>query len=183
MPFKPPRLSSVLPSVLAAGLMLTVASCASHALPLGPAPQLTRLGSPIVLQAMRFKPPSSTGSCPAGFTMLSVPGMGTGACYSKLGTPVTFTSATITPAPVTGPAGKPAAGAGLLFTVPAADVAALTTVTTRAADARGAVDISVDGKIWALPLAMAPLTHGQFEIVLPTQNQALQLQHILVPSR
>jgi hypothetical protein len=41
MPFQPsPRLSSVLASVLAAGVMLTVAGC-SHLTPLGPDPAAT----------------------------------------------------------------------------------------------------------------------------------------------
>lgn len=180
MPVK--RLSSAVASVLAAGLMLAVASCASHVLPLGPVPQPTQLGSPIVLQAMRVLIPSSPGACTAGYAALSAPGMRPAACYRQLGAPVTFTSGTVTPAPVSQPAGQPPSGAGLLIAVPQADVAALTAVTTRAYDSRGAVDISVDGKTWALPMAMGPLTHGQFEIVLPSQNQADELQRILVPS-
>src|SRR6185295_17915879 len=67
MPFQPPpRPAPVLASVLAAGLMLTAASC-SHLTPLGPAaPQPHHLRSPIVLQAMRVQNPTPAGGCPAG---------------------------------------------------------------------------------------------------------------------
>jgi hypothetical protein len=68
---------------------------------------------------------------------------------------------------------------GLVFNLPAADVATLTAITTTATDSQGAVEISVAGKIWALEMSMAPLTHGQFEIVLPSRNQALQLERTL----
>jgi len=183
MPFQPPpRPSSVLACALAAaGIVLTVSSC-SHLTPLGPTqPQPRHLGSPIVLQAMLSKPPTASGGCPAGYVMLSGPGQSP-ACYRKLGTPVTFTSAAVTSAPVTSISGKPAPPpSALLIAVPAADRAALTAVTTTAYHSGGAMDITVAGKTWALPRAMAPITGGQFEIALPSSNQALQLQRILVP--
>jgi len=72
MPF-PPRPASVLASVLAAGLMLTVASC-SHITPLGPAgdvPQPHQLRSPIVLQGLRIQQATPAGSCPVGYAALS----------------------------------------------------------------------------------------------------------------
>jgi hypothetical protein len=77
-------------------------------------------------------------------------------------------------------AGPPGAS-GLLITVPAADRAALTAITTKAYDSRGDVDISVAGKTWEIPEALQPLTDGRFAIVLQSRNQALQLQRILVP--
>ena len=63
-----PRPASVLASMLAAGLMLTVASC-GHLTPLGPdaaatAPQPSHLRSPIVLRAMSVQPPTPAGARP-----------------------------------------------------------------------------------------------------------------------
>ena len=74
-----PRSASVLASMLAAGLVLTVVGC-SHLTPLGPdapaaaPPPPSHLRSPIVLTAMRVQPPAPAGGCPAQFTMISVPG-------------------------------------------------------------------------------------------------------------
>ena len=189
MPFQPlPRpLSLLVCALAAAGIVLTAASCTGHLTPLGPTPPQPRhLGSPIVLQAMRTQPPTPAGGCPAGYVTLSTPGNSeTGPCYRKLGTPVTITSAAIAPGPVRTAAGKPASPSGpsgILIAVPAADRAALTAVTTKACDSRGAVDISVAGKTWAIPQVRAPITHGQFEIVLPSRNQALRLQRALASS-
>lgn len=195
MPFQlPPRRSPVLASVLAS-IVLTVAGC-SYVAPLGPdaVPRPSQLHSPIVLEAMRVQFPTPTGKCPAGYAALSAPGaptvsapgsdVGYSPCYRELGPPVTFTSAAVSPyQPRTpsGHTGSPGAS-GLIITLPAADVAALTAVTTRAYDARGAVDINVAGKTWGLPMQLAPLTHGRFAIVLPSSGQTRQLQRLLVPS-
>lgn len=189
------RRSSFLASTLAAvGLVFAAAGC-SHIAPLGPdaRPQPSHLRSPLVLEAMRVQPPATWGKCPAGYVEISAPGSPTvsapgsnassGLCYSKLGPPVTFTSAAVTafqPRSAPGQNG-PSTGSGLLITLPAADVAELTAVTTTAYDAKGAVDISVDGRTWYLPMQVAPLTHGQFAMVL-TGSQARQLQRLLVPS-
>ncbi len=189
MPFPPPpRPSSVLASALtAAGLTLTVASC-SHLTPLGPTPPQPRhLGSPIVLQAMRSHPATPAGRCPAGYVALSAPGdPNPGLCYRKLGTPVTITSAavsSISEGPVTSPAGQQAGPAsyGFAVAVPAADVGAVTAVITQAYDSRGAVDVSVAGKTWAVPQVIKPFPGRQFQIFLPSRNQARQLRHILLP--
>jgi hypothetical protein len=206
MPFQPPcRSSSVLASVLAAaGLVLALAGCSGHVTPLGPAPpQPSHLATPIVLQAVRTQPAARAGGCRTGYVTLPEPGnSGTGLCYRKFGQPVTFTSAAVFPGPVatpvrhpapapagnspgSAPAGQPASASGpsgLIIALPAANRAALTAVTTTAYDSRGAIAITVAGKTWALPQMLAPLTHGQFEILLPTRNQALQLQRTLVPS-
>ncbi len=113
MPFHPrPRPSSVLASVLAAaGLVLTVASC-SHLTPLGPdapatLPPPRHLGTPIILQVMRSQPATAAGGCPAGWVEIPMP---TGSppiaspCYRPVGTPVTITSAGLSPVcPVAGP--------------------------------------------------------------------------------
>jgi hypothetical protein len=185
MPFQlRPRRPSVLASMVAvAGFGLTAAGC-SHVTPLGPdaAPQPGHLRSPVVLEAMRVQFPTPPGKCQAGYAAISAPGAGAGPCYRELGAPVTFTSAVVTPYQPGNPsAPRPAGASGLLFTVPAADAAALTAVTTRAYDAQGAVEVSVDGKAWALPMALAPLTHGQFAITLPSSGQALRLERLLVP--
>ena len=185
MPFPPlPRPAPVLAAALAAGLMLAGAGC-SHITPLGPAgyaPRPQQLGTPIVLQAMGvqdFVP--STGECPAGYTRLSAPGQ-SAACYRPLGAGVTFTSAVVSAGLTAGPVNAPPTSYGLVIAVPAADRAELTAVTTQAYNATGAVDISVGGKVWGLPLAMGPLTRGRFTIMLPSKSQADQLQGILVPS-
>ena len=148
-----------------------------------------------------------------------------GLCYRKLGTPVTITSAAVSPViegPTTTPAGpqarsgstpvgqaRPVSGQarpvstpvsgqarpvttpvsqqappvpyGFAVAVPAADVAAVTAVITRAYDSRGAIDISVAGKTWAAPHVIKPFPGRQFQIFLPSRNQALQLRRILVP--
>ena len=76
MPFQSlPRLLSVLASVLAAGVMLTVAGC-SHVTPLGPDPAATmpqphQLRSPLVLEDMRMQHSTPGGGCPAGSAAIS----------------------------------------------------------------------------------------------------------------
>ncbi len=183
MPSQPRlRPASVLASMLTAGLMLTVASC-SHLTPLGPdaRPQPHHLRSPITLQAMRVQNPTPAGGCPAGFTKLSAPGQAPG-CYRPLGAPVTITSATVSPGPTTGPASPanaPPTAYGLLIALPAAERAELTAVSTQAYDSQGAIGISVAGKTWALPAVRKPFTTGQFEIVVSSRNQLLQLQRLL----
>jgi hypothetical protein len=180
-----PRLLPALASVLAVGLMLTAAGC-SHLAPLGPTadvPQPQHLRSPIVLQAMSVRFPSPTGSCPAGFAKLSAPGQSP-ACYRPLGAPVTITSAAVAPGPEAGPASPanaPPSQYGLLIFLPPAGQAEFTAVTTQAYDSQGAVDVSVAGKTWGLPMAQAPITHGQFMLMLPTESDLQQLQHMLAP--
>ncbi len=182
MPTQPrPRPSSVLASVLAAGLMLTVASC-SHITPIGPAattPQPRHLRSPFVLEALRIQPATPAGGCPAGSVALSG---GPGQCYRKTGTPVTITSAAVSSHLPTPPPGQATPQYGFIITVPAADQAALTAVTTTAADAHGYLSISVAGRTWLLPRVMAPFTSPHFEIAFASRNQVLQLHRLLVPS-
>jgi hypothetical protein len=182
MPHKRPRLPSALASVLAAGLMLAVASC-SHITPLGPAattPQPRHLRSPFVLEAVRIQPPSPAGGCPAGSVALSG---GPGQCYRKLGTPVTITSAAISSHLPTPPPGQQTPPYGFIVTVPAANQAALTAVTTTAANAHGYLSISVAGRTWLLPRVLQPFTGPNMEITFPSRNQVLQLQRILAASR
>jgi hypothetical protein len=204
MPFQLPRSSSVLASALAAaGLALTLAGCSGHVTPLGPTPpQPQHLAAPIVLQAVRTKPATPAGKCPAGYVTLPEPGNpGPSQCYRKFGTAVTFTSAAVMPGPVAVPvhntapasAGSPppsptnqpasASGpAGLLIALAAAERASLTAVTTTAYNSGGAIAITVAGKTWALPQVLAPITHGQFEILLPSQRDASELQRMLLSS-
>ena len=180
-----------------AGTVLATASCASHpaatptptetgtgnpvatSAPAGTVPQLRQLGSPIVLKAMLGQAPSSAGGCSAGFVTLSGPGAGPGQCYRQIGSPVTITSAAVSLVQPTSSSGQ---APGLLITVPPADRAELAAITSKAYESQGFVDISVAGKAWAVPEAMAPLTGGQFSIQLQNSNQALQLQGILIPS-
>lgn len=201
MPFPPPP-ASVLASVLAAGLMLTVASC-SHITPLGPAaPQPSQLRSPIVLQGLRIQQATPAGSCPAGYAALS--GGDPGLCYGKTGAPVTITSAAVSPVDITAitssvplsghpsaPPGQPVTPRpgqtvryGFSVAVTAAELPALTAVTTAAASGPGVFAISVAGRTWAIALSPPPLGHarGQVQVLLPSRNQALQLQRVLASS-
>ena len=205
MPFRlPPRLSSILVSVLAAGVMLTVASC-SHLTPLGPDPAATmpqphHLRSPLILQDMLTQglvPPP--GGCPAGWVTLSG---GAGACYRKTGTPVTITSAAVSPVfpfrPPT-PQGQqaPPVQYGFSITVPAADVPALAAVLPTAPGPPGSPGpptasavtsatptptISVAGRTWILLGYGTRFADREFDVTLPSRNQALQLQRILAAS-
>jgi hypothetical protein len=184
-----PRPAPVLAGLLAAGLMLTVAGCGVT--PLGPdaaatAPPPSHLRSPIVLRAMSVQLPTPAGGCPAGFTMISVPG-NPGACVRPLDAPVTITSAAVSsvssfqPRTPSGQAAGPPAYQ-IMITLPAADVAAATAVVTTAYDSRGGVDFSVAGRSWGLPMVLRPFRSQQLTVALPSKNQALQLYHLLVPS-
>ena len=206
MPFQhPPRRSFVLAGVLAAGLVLTAGGC-SHLTPLGPGarPKPHQLRSPLVLQAMRIHHQATpTGGCPAG--EVAIPDAVPGWCYGKTGTPVTITSAAVSPVDLTaitssatasGPPGAPpgqqltpgpgqTAQYGFMVDVPAAEVPLLTAVSTAADnDGWGAFAISVAGKTWAIPLSPPWMqrAHEQFQVMLPSRNQALQLQRILAAS-
>jgi hypothetical protein len=200
MPFRPPpRLPAVLASVLAAGLMLTAASC-SHLTPLGPdaapaLPQPHHLRSPFVLQVMRVPSAAPVGSCPAGYLMF--PGGGSpGTCYRTTGTQVMITSAAVSPVSQfqpPPPPGQQAAPVQYVFTitVPAADAPALTAVTTTvtgpsrpqgpptASPATSTLFISVAGRTWALVGWGTQDAGRQLEVALPSRNQALQLQRLL----
>lgn len=194
----PPRRAAVLASVLAAaGVMLTVASCTGHLTPLGPdaGPPPQQLRSPIVLQPLRIQQATPAGGCPAGYVALS--GGSPGQCYGMTGVPDTITSAAVSPVnltAITSPApssGPPVPGSGrtarygFVVAVPAAEVQALTAVIT-AADNEGAFAISVAGQTWAIapapPAMRSPRAHAQFQVLLPSRKQALQLQRMLASS-
>lgn len=169
-----------------AALALTAAGC-GHVLPLGPeAP--SRLAVPITLQLVLSQPPRPAGGCPAGYAALSAPGPDfpgvTGACYRKTGTPVSFTSAAVTPyvQPAGGQPVQHPAMWGLAVTVPGAGEAALTAITTESYDTRDPLAISIAGTTWAVVMTTAPLTNGRFVFLTQSKNQALQLQRSLVPS-
>jgi hypothetical protein len=70
---------------------------------------------------------------------------------------------------------------GLNFTLPAAEAAALTAITTKAFDTRDQMAVSTGGKTWGVLMAAGPFTNGQFGILVQSENQALQLQRILIP--
>jgi hypothetical protein len=203
MPFQPlSRAASVLASVLGAGLMLTMAGC-SHLTPLGPDPSATvpqphHLQSPLVLQALRpLQQLTSAGGCPAGSFALSG---SAGPCYGKTGTSVTITSAGLSQLVSFRPPSPPGQGAqpvqyGFWITVPAADVPALEAVITKVAGppsspgqgpvssvAQFALVISVGGRSWLMAGFSTQFTSREFEALLRTKNQALQLQGLLAPS-
>jgi len=205
MPFPPPpRLPTAAASVLAAGLMLTVAGC-SHLTPLGPDPAATmpqphHLRSPLVLQDVGIKPPAPAGGCPAGYVALPAGGSPS-TCYGTTGTLVTITSAAVSPVSPfqpPPPPGQQAVPVQYVFwiTVPAADAPALTAVTTTVTGpqrpqqgpptatsaATTSLTISVAGRTWVLAGFGTRFTGRQFEVALPSRNQALQLQRILAAS-
>jgi hypothetical protein len=194
----PPRSLSVLASVLAVGLMLTVASC-SRVTPLGPyavpaVPRPHHLRSPLVLRAVDMEPPTQLGAgCPSGYVALSG---GPGQCYRYISGPVTVTSAAVSPVssfqPPT-PAGQQPVPTqyGFWITLPAADGSALTVVPTPPAPAGGGAPvastavggsdftITVAGRTWVpIGFAAQSSTH-QLDVDLASRNQALQLQHTL----
>ena len=149
-----------------AALALSCAGC-SHILPLGPAPAAPRqLASAIILQLVLSQPPSPAGGCPAGFTTLSAPFTDypevPDACYRDLGQPVTITSAAVAMSYQPASHQQPAVY-GLTFTVPAAEAAALTAITTKAFDSRDQMAVSTAGKTWGVFLTAGPFTTGSSE--------------------
>jgi hypothetical protein len=200
MTFQPPaRLPAGAAIVLAAGLMLTAASC-SHLTPLGPDPAATmpqphHLRSPLVLQDMRIQPPAPAAGCLAGYIALPG-GASPGACYRKTGTPVTITSAGVSPVSSFRPPQPPGQQAGPIqygfwITLPAADAPALAAViptasgpagppTAKVVTSAAAVPaVSVAGRTWVLIGFTTRLTDRELEVFLPSRNQALQLQRML----
>jgi hypothetical protein len=198
-----PRSSTAAARALAVAGIVLVAGCSS-VIPLGPdpaatMPQPSHLRSPVTVEAMRSQPLSPKGGCPADGVALPVPGpAGVGsACYGKVGTPVTSTSAGVTSVstyqPPPPPDGGPAVPGGYAFTIvlPAADAAALTAVTTMVAGPQSgtspsspagpALAISASGKTWLLDEWAGQTSKGQLQIILPSRNQALQLQRLLTP--
>ena len=167
-----------------AALALACAGC-SHILPLGPAPPAPRhLASAVILQLVLSQPPSPAGGCPAGYTTLSAPFTDypevPDACYRNLGKPVTFTSAAVTMAYQPATNQQPALY-GLDLTLSAAEAAALTAITTKAFDTRDQMTVSIAGKTWGVFMTAGPFTNGQFGILVQSENQALELQRILIP--
>jgi hypothetical protein len=189
-----------------AGVVLAVAGC-GQVTPLGPTRdpgpttsvqstpmsagtpvKLYKLGSPITLQAMRSQSPTPSGGCGAGLVEVFLPpGAAPMPCFRPVGAPVTVTTATISavsryrPTP---PPGQPTppASYGFVIGVPAAQVAAVTALITQAYDARGAVGVSVDGRLWQAAMVLEPFPGQQLQISLQSRDQALQLYRLLVPS-
>jgi hypothetical protein len=199
-----PRLPSALASVLAtAGIVLAVASCTGHITPLGPdqaatLPQPHHLRSPLILQDMRTQGlVSPSGGCPAGWVTLS--GGQPGQCFRKTGTPVTITSAAVSPVFPFRPPPPPGQQAppvqyGFSITVPAADVPALAVVLPTAPGHSGPPTasvvtsaipiptISVAGRTWVLRGYGTRFAGREFDVTLSSRNQALQLQRMLAAS-
>ena len=205
MPYRRPRLPSALATLLAAaGSVLAVASCTGQITPLGPEaamPHPHQLRSPLVLEDMRTQGlvAGQPGGCPAGWVTLSSDPGQPGQCYRKTGTPVTITSAAVSPVVSFRPPPPPGQGAapvqyGFSIIVPAADVPALAAVLPAAPGPPGpptasAVTpatlipaISVAGRTWILLGYGTPSAGGEFNVTLPSRNQALQLQRMLAAS-
>jgi hypothetical protein len=205
MPYQRPRLPSALASVLAAaGIVLAVASCTGHITPLGPdqaatMPQPHHLRSPLILQDVHTQGlvgrVGQPGGCPAGWGTLSG---GAGQCYRKTGTPVTITSAAVSPVFPLRPPPPPGQQAapvqyGFSITLPAGDVPALAAVIPTASGPPGLhtsvvtsattiPTISVAGRTWILLGYGTRFADREFDVTLPSRNQALQLQRILAAS-
>jgi hypothetical protein len=200
-----PRRSLIFATALAAGVMLTVASC-SHVTPLGPdpaatMPQLHQLRSPLVLEDMRQQRAPVGGGCPAGSVEFSGNAAG---CYRTTGTSATITSAgvsSITSLQPPTPPGQPVQY-GFWITVPAADASAVTAVIT-AAEAQGSSGAQgspgTQGPVTSTVSASQPVpaisvaghtsllvgftmgsTGREVEVLLSSRNQALQFQRALV---
>lgn len=204
MPCQRPRLPSALVGVLAAGIVLAVTSCTGHITPLGPdpaaaIPQPHHLRSPLILQDMQTQGlvgrVGQPGGCPAGWVTLSG---GAGQCYRKTGSPVTITSAAVSPVFPFRPPPAPGQQAapveyGFSITVPADDVPAVAAVLPTAPGPPGSPassvvtsataipTISVAGRTWVL-LGYSTLGGREFDVTLPSRNQALQLQRMLAAS-
>ena len=172
-----------------AALALTVTGC-GRMLPLGPyaPPAPGHLGSPIVVQLVLGQPPLQAGGCAGGSGTLYVAQPGSpqspGACYQKTGTPVTFTSAAVTlylqPAGIV--PGQSQAEWGLAVTLPAAEAGVLTAITTESCDTKDPLAFSIADTTWAVITTGVPLTNGRFIIMMPSKDEALQVQRTLVPS-
>jgi hypothetical protein len=104
------------------------------------------------------------------------------ACYLPAGTPVTITSAAVSP--VTTYQHQPGpASYGFVVAFPTADVAALTAVIRQAYDSGDAVGMSVAGKLWQAPQPRRKFIALRAEqITLLSRTQAFQLYRLLVPS-
>ncbi|MBV9796021.1 MAG: hypothetical protein JO016_19005 [Actinobacteria bacterium] len=183
-------------AVTVTGLVLAVAAC-GQALPIGPAPAPTPAPSPLaatIVMQPGLGQPAAGRTCPAGQVKLTGPGVptatagsytSTAMCFRKLGQPVTFTTAGVTvyqqPAG-TQPVKHPAQWE-VRITLPAAEAAELTTVTTKLAGTKDQLATIVGGQTWGVPVVLHPLTGGEFVIGTGSKSQALQYQReLLKPS-
>jgi len=180
-----------------AGLALALTGC-GQALPLGPAPAAfpapTRLASSIVMLPGLTDAGATAGHCPKGEVVLSGPGVQpqhfgpasspvnpAPVCFREQGKPLTVTSAGVVVFEQPGgsqPVQHPASWV-VSVNLPAADAAALASITTKLAGTQDQLAIIVAGQTWGMPLTLAPLTHGQFEIGTQGKSQAFQLQRLL----
>ena len=104
------------------------------------------------------------------------------ACYLPVGTPVTITSAAVSP--VTTNRHQPGpAFYGFVVAFPATDVTALTALIQQAYDSGDALGMSVAGKLWQAPQPRHRFIALRAEqITLLSRTQAFQLYRLLVPS-
>jgi hypothetical protein len=105
------------------------------------------------------------------------------ACFLPVGTPVTITSAAVSP--VTSQANQPGpAWYGFVVAFPTADVPALTALIRQAYASGDALGMSVAGKLWQAPQPRRKVGALRAEqINLLSRAQAVQLYRLLVPTR
>jgi hypothetical protein len=134
-----------------------------------------------VVHALLPRPVQGSPSPTAKLPRPATPPVGV-ACFRPVGTPVTVTSAGVSP--VTTYRNQPGpATYGFVIAFPTADVTALTAVVSQAQDAGEATSISVAGKLWQAPQPRQRVNALRaVQITLLSRNQAVQLHHLLVPS-
>jgi hypothetical protein len=104
------------------------------------------------------------------------------ACYIPVGTPVTITSAAVSPVATYQNQSGPATY-GFVVAFPTADVTALTAAIRQAYGSGDSLGMSVGGKLWQAPQPKSKSTALRAEqIDLLSQAQAFQLYHLLIPS-
>jgi hypothetical protein len=105
------------------------------------------------------------------------------ACYRPAGSPVTITSARVTAVSTyQHPQGPATYGFAVAF--PSGYVAALTTLVRRAYASGDALGMTVAGKLWQAPQPRTRfIALRAAQVNLLSRSQAIQLYHLLVPSR
>ncbi len=157
------------------------AGWAAVSLPAGGGPRTTTGAVPVARKGASGSPaPPPPSAAPA-----PPPPSAPITCYRPAGTPVTITSAAVSPVlTYRPPPGQPKGPDlyGFIVAVPGADVTAVTAIIRQAHDTGSAVGISVAGKLWQAPLVRQPFPGQRLQITLLSRNQARQLYRILVSS-
>lgn len=143
-------------------------------------PRVAPAGPPEPVRSQHI-PASTATPAPAHTPAPATPPAGV-ACFRRVGTPVTITSAAVSS--VTTYRGQPgSAWYEFVVAFPAADVAALTALIRRAYDSGDALGMSVAGKLWQAPQLRRRFNALRAEQVnLLSRSQAFRLYRLLVPS-